>query len=182
MAIPRNGSLPRTFIRQTQPRIFQDRHANVRIPAGRVRSRLGNQPCRPHPGRAPDALMAIGDVCGSRTTAQCSRYPHCHRQAVDSRQSTQLHTATRDPRQECPADPPPLWDGSPERALDDAPSYEAIVRCIEHGNLAQHAALRRRIRREPAVRALVRRVSEDNLNHPYDAFSYGFWFQYAKHV
>jgi len=86
------------------------------------------------------------------------------------------------PRHECPADPPPLWDGSPERALEDTPSYEAIVRCIEHGNLAQHAALRRRIRRDPTVRALVRRVSGDNLNHPYDAFSYGFWLQYAKHA
>ena len=88
----------------------------------------------------------------------------------------------RIPRHECLVDPPPLWDGSPERALNATPSYEAIVRCIEYGNLAQHAALRRRIRGEPAVRALVRRVSGDNLNHPYDAFSYGFWFQYAKHA
>lgn len=86
------------------------------------------------------------------------------------------------PRHECLDHPPPLWDGSPERALENTPSYEAIVRCIEHGSLAQHAALRQRIRREPAVRTLVRRVSEDNLNHPYDAFSYGFWFQYAKHA
>ena len=85
------------------------------------------------------------------------------------------------PRQECPSNPPPLWNGSPARALE-IPSYEAIVRCIEHGNLAQHAALRRRIRRDSAVRALVRNVSEDNLNHPYDAFSYGFWLQYAKHA
>lgn len=86
------------------------------------------------------------------------------------------------PRYECPADPPPLWDGSPDRALEDTPSYEAIVRCIKHGSLAQHAALRQRIRSEPAVRALVSRVSGDNLNHPYDAFSYEFWFQYAKHA
>lgn len=99
--------------------------------------------------------------------------------AGNLRSYTQRHGI---PRQECPADPPPLWDGSPERALEDTPSYEAIVRCIEHGNLAQHAALRRRIRRDPTVRALVRRVSGDNLNHPYDAFSYGFWFQYAKHA
>ncbi len=66
--------------------------------------------------------------------------------------------------------------------MDDTPSYETIVRCIEHGNRAQHAALRWRIRRDPTVRALVRRVSGDNLNHSYDAFSYGFWFQYAKHA
>ena len=99
--------------------------------------------------------------------------------AGNLRSYTQRHGI---PRQECPADPPPLWDGSPERALEDTPSYEAIVRCIEHGNLAQHAALRRRIRRDPTVRALVRRVSGDNLNHPYDAFSYGFWLQYAKHA
>ncbi len=64
-----------------------------------------------------------------------------------------------------------------------APRWHAqsILRCVERGWRRDQAALRRAVREDPEVRALVEHVTRHFAVHPWQPDVYEFWFNYARH-